>query len=122
LVFYYFICLHVCIKRSPLNRYADPDAEHREDYDGPPVKERAERRFQKKFAASASRYTFVDGVEVEAQEVTLAGEIVAQDLTPTEVEPSHLALREGLVRNFDVLWKKRQVHWLKYPPQTKRDS
>ncbi len=117
-----FMCLHACIKSSPLNRYADPDAEHREDYDGPPVKERAERRFQKKFASSASGYTVVDGVEVEVQahEYTLAGEIVAQDITPTEIEPSHLALREGLVRNFDVLWKKKQVQWLKYPPQTKR--
>ncbi len=117
--------LPVCLVRSmfrlrknlPLNRYADPDAEHREDYDGPPVNERAQRKFQRRFMESnvASKSTGVEAVEVEAQEITLAGGVVVQDLTPTEIDSGHLALREGLVRNFDVLWRKRQVHWLKYP-------
>jgi hypothetical protein len=101
-----------------LNRYADPDADYREDFDGPPVEERALRRFQKRFMEkNASISTGVKGVE--AQEVELAGGVVVQDLTPTEIDNDHVALREGLVRNFEVLWNKRQVQWLKYPKRQK---
>jgi hypothetical protein len=106
--------LYAC-ENSPLYRYADPDADHREDYDGPPVNERAQRRFHKRFMESNVASTGVEGVEAEAQEITLAGGVVVQDLTPTEIDSGHFALREGLVQNFDVLWKKRKVHWLKYP-------
>jgi hypothetical protein len=109
----------LCCTNLSLNRYADPDADHREDYDGPPVEERANRRFNKKFMERNNAALIATSVEgIEAQELVTAGGVVVQDLTPTEVDagPSgHVALRENLVRNFGVLWKKRQVQWLKYP-------
>ena len=39
--------VHICPR---LHRYRDPDADHREDFDGPPVEKRAQRRFNKRFS------------------------------------------------------------------------
>jgi hypothetical protein len=92
--------------------YTDPDAEHREDWDGPPVTQRAQRRFERRLMRGGEGS--LDCALSPAIEEEFGG-IVAPDLTPTEVEMGHVPLREALVRNFEVLWKKKQVHWLKYP-------
>lgn len=95
--------------------YDDPDADHREDWDGPPVQQRAQRRFEQRLMAGgeASWAALSPAIEEEF------GGIVAPDLTPTEVEMGHVPLREALVRNFEIMWKKKQVQWLKYPDRVK---
>jgi hypothetical protein len=108
------------MKISQLNRYADPDADHREDFDGPPVQQRAAaRRFKSRFMGSAaSLSTGVNGLGIETQEISIAPGVVVPDLTPTETDIGplgHVALRNGLIQNFSVLWAKREVQWLKYP-------
>ena len=95
-----------------MRRYDDPDADHREDYDGPPVEQRAQRRFSKRFA------TAVCGIDPVVEEVEIGGTVEA-DLTPTEIDKGHVVLRELLVRNFEVMWQKGQVQWLKYPKKPK---
>ena len=101
-------------------RYDDPDAEHREDWDGPPIEQRANRRFQKRFMTkdglAVVNSTGGDlAAEVEPQEICQIGGIVVPDTTPTEIDKGHAALREDFVRNFEILWGKKQVQWLKYP-------
>lgn len=120
LVFYFVPCFACMDGNFTIERrYADPDADHREDYDGPPVLERAERRFKSRFMGSvASVSTGADGLGIEPQQITVAPGVVVQDLTPTETDsgPSgHVALRNALIQNFSVLWAKREVQWLKYP-------
>jgi hypothetical protein len=46
--------------------------------------------------------------------------IVAPDLVLTEVEREHVPFREALVKNFEILWSKRLVEWLKYPKLHKK--
>ncbi len=84
---------------------------HREDWDGPPVQQRANRRFEQRLMKSGEQSLCALSPAIEEE----FGGIVAPDLTPTEVEMGHVPLREALVRNFEILWKKKQVQWLKYP-------
>jgi hypothetical protein len=101
-----------------MRRYCDPDADYREDYDGPPVEQRAQRRFSKRFAtAGISNQTGEIDPVVEDDEI---GGAVEADLTPTEIDTGHVALRELLVKNFEVRWQKGQVQWLKYPKRTRK--
>jgi hypothetical protein len=72
------------------------------------------RRFNKRFAGRIT----ADETELPP-DAELSG-IVAQDLVPTEVEMEHVPFREALIRNFEILWAKRQVEWLKYPKLRKR--
>jgi cation transport regulator ChaC len=74
------------------------------------------RRFNKRFAG---RITADETDNVLPPDAELSG-IVAQDLVPTEVELEHVPFREALIRNFEILWAKRQVEWLKYPKLRKR--
>jgi hypothetical protein len=106
-----------------MRRYFDPDADYREDYDGPPVEQRAQRRFSKRFATpGVSNETGDPAIDDSAIEDGEIGGAVEADLTPTEIDKGHVVLRELLVRNFEVMWQKGQVQWLKYPkkPNMKR--
>ena len=75
------------------------------------------RRFNKRYAGHIA----VDetGNVLPPDDAELSG-IVAPDLVPTEVESEHVPFREALIRNFEILWAKRQVEWLKYPKLRKR--
>ena len=106
-------------------RYDDPDAEHRADYDGPPIEQRAQsRRFQKRFMTTQDGQALLalatggdPSADVEPHEVFIGGYAV-QDTTTTEIDRGplgHAALREALVRNFEILWEQKKVQWLKYP-------
>jgi len=100
--------------------YADPDAEHREDYDGPPIAERAaaRRRFQSRRLGAAGAAIADDGAAPPIEDDAEAGagfSIIPLDYTPTEIDSAHIPLREALVKNFEVLWLMKRVQWLKYP-------
>jgi hypothetical protein len=69
------------------------------------------RRFNKRFAGHIT-LDETDNVIIRDEEFS---GIVAPDCVPTEVELEHVPFREALVRNFEVLWAKRLVEWLKYP-------
>jgi hypothetical protein len=69
------------------------------------------RRFNKRFAGKVALET--DNVPITRDEEL--GGIVAPDMVITEVELEHVPFREALIRNFEILWAKRQVEWLKYP-------
>jgi hypothetical protein len=103
-------------------RYSDPDAERREDFDGPPVQQRAERRFRKRFLipgiANAANGNDDPAPAIEPEMADPAAEtgvVAIPDLTPTELDDGHVPLREALVNHFHILWKKKKVQWLKYP-------
>ena len=100
--------------------YADPDAERREDYDGPPIEERAAARrlFQRRRLGVAGAAIADDGVPPPIEDDAEAGagfSIIPLDYTPTEIDSAHIPLREALVKNFEVLWLMKRVQWLKYP-------
>ena len=99
-----------------MRRYFDPDADYREDYDGPPVEQRARRRFSKRFT-TAEVSNHAGGIDPPV-EIEIGGAVEA-DMTPTEIDKGHVVLRELLVRNFEVMWDKGQVQWLKYPKKPK---
>jgi hypothetical protein len=101
-----------------MRRYCDPDSEYREDYDGPPVEQRALRKFSKRFA-TAEILNQAGGIDPAVEDSEIGG-VVEADLTPTEIDHGHVALRELLVKIFEVLWQKGQVQWLKYPKQKKK--
>jgi hypothetical protein len=69
------------------------------------------RRFNKRFAGSI---TVDETYNVLTRDEELSG-LVAPDLVITEVELEHAPFREALIRNFEILWSKRLVEWLKYP-------
>ena len=104
------------------HRYSDPDAERRDDFDGPPVEHRAERRFRKRFlkqgiaSAAIGIHDPPPAIEPETAET---GVVAIPDLTPTELDDGHVPLREALVNHFNHLWKKKKVQWLKYPNRRK---
>ena len=104
-----------------MHRYRDPDAEHRADWDGPPVEQRAERRFQKRFLSKgiAAAANGKDDPPPAIEENRENGVIAIPDLTPTELEDGHVPLREALVNHFHHLWRKKKVQWLKYPNRRK---
>jgi hypothetical protein len=82
------------------------------------------RRFNKRFAGNIT-VDEIDNVLTRENVLTCdeePGGIVAPDLVPTEVELEHVPLREALIRNFEILWAKRQVEWLKYPKLRKKLS
>ena len=70
------------------------------------------RRFNKRFAGSITVNETETNVLTRDEE--LSG-LVAPDLVITEVELEHVPFREALVRNFEILWSKKLVEWLKYP-------
>jgi hypothetical protein len=76
------------------------------------------RRFNKRFAGNIT----VDETDnVLTRDEELCG-IVAPDCVITEVESEHVPFREALIRNFEILWAKRMVEWLKYPKLRKKLS
>jgi hypothetical protein len=80
------------------------------------------RRFNKRFAGNIT-VDEIDNVltreNVPTRDEELGG-IVAPDLVITEVELEHVPFREALIRNFEILWTKRLVEWLKYPKLRKK--
>ena len=110
------VCVHAI---SQTLRYKDPDAERREDWDGPPVVLRAQRRFQKRLMNGGEAAMCGDVPPAIEEEF---GGAAVPDLTETLVEGGHVPLREALVRNFEILWKKKEVQWLKYPDRKKQKA
>jgi hypothetical protein len=103
-----------------LHRYRDPDADHREDFDGPPVEKRAQRRFNKRFSKTTDEVgPHVVQPAIEHEEGGEGG-LAFPDRMPTEVETGHVPLREALIRNFSVMWNSKKVEWLKYPNRKKK--
>ena len=119
---YVYACMCCCcftFSSSQTRRYRDPDADHRVDFDGPPVAQRAQRRFQQHLMVCAGIEDGAaagEGVEDEQ----LDGGIPYYDATPTEVELEHVPLREALILNFEVLWRQKKVQWLKYPKRNQQ--
>jgi hypothetical protein len=104
--------------------YLNPDAEHRRDYDGPPIEERAlnrrlfpRRRLGREGSAliAANPDDGVPPIEEDPLQSGAGYSITIPDYTKTEVDTDHIPLREALVKNFEVLWLAKQVQWLKYP-------
>ncbi len=83
------------------------------------MEQRAHRRFQKRLMMGGEAACSGDVPPAVEEEF---GGLVVPDLTPTEVEMGHVPLREALVRNFEILWQKKQVQWLKYPDRKKQQQ
>ena len=117
----------ICCSNSMTHshRYSDPDAERRDDFDGPPVEQRAERRFRKRFlkqgiaSAAIGNDNPPPAIDPEMADSAETGVVAIPDLTPTELDDGHVPLREALVNHFNHLWKKKKVQWLKYPNRRK---
>jgi hypothetical protein len=117
----------ICCSNSMTHahRYSDPDAERRDDFDGPPVEQRAERRFRQRFlkkgiaSAALGNFDPPPAIEPEMANSAETGVVAIPDLTPTELDEGHVPLREALVNHFNHLWKKKKVQWLKYPNKRK---
>ncbi len=105
--------------------FEDPDADHREDFDGPPIEDRARRRMQARYFsrnAGAEVANPVDGgpaVEdgAEARDPDLGHEDEAGvfDGVAAEVTPEHNLLVLKLVKQFQIRYDKGEVKWLKFP-------
>jgi hypothetical protein len=48
------------------------------------------------------------------------GDVGVGDVSFTERTDGHLYLREDLVKQFEIRYKKNQVHWLAYPIKKKK--
>ncbi len=95
--------------------YQDPDLDRRDDFDGPPIEARSKRRMRARFFGTSDAY---DNGGPQGHEPE--GEVGIGDLSYTERTDGHLILREDLVRQFKIRYKKEEVHWLKYPLKKKR--
>ena len=89
--------------------------DRRDDFDGPPIEARSKRRMRARHFGTSDAYDNggAQGHEPEA-------EVGTGDLSYTERTDGHLLLREDLVRQFEIRYKKEEVHWLKYPLKKKR--
>ncbi len=43
-------------------------------------------------------------------------------MAPTELTDGHIVLREKLVKQFEVRYKRDEVHWLHYPELKKKSK
>jgi hypothetical protein len=94
----------------------DPDSEHRDDFDGPPIELRANRRMRARFFPRNAGGDIVDGAEPgldPSHEVE--DEAGVPDHTATELHDEHIDLRERLVKQFEIRYKRNEVKWLKFP-------
>ncbi len=102
-------------------QYEDPDLEHRDDFDGPPIEMRSKRRMQSRYfgrnKVGNGNLPDVQGHEDEPDE---GGEVGVIDRTPTEFSSEHLQLRESLVKQFEIRYCKNLVHWLHYPTKKRK--
>jgi len=94
--------------------YEDPDLDHRDDFDGPPIAMRTTRRMQSRYFGRGNKDSNADLIEHE-DDIEDGGEVGVIDRTPTETSSGHIELREGLVRQFQIRYSKSLVHWLHYP-------
>jgi hypothetical protein len=100
--------------------FQDPDLEHREDFDGPPIEMRSKRRMHHRyFGRNAGRAEDEDGVPVGHESDLEENEPGTTDRTKTIFTDEHLVLREGLIKQFEIRYKKNLVHWLHYPKKSK---
>jgi hypothetical protein len=100
--------------------FQDPDLEHREDFDGPPIEMRSKRRMHHRyFGRNAGRAEDEDGVPVGHESDLEENEPGTTDRTKTIFTDEHLVLREGLIKQFEIRYKKNLLHWLHYPKKSK---
>jgi hypothetical protein len=104
--------------------FEDPDADHREDYDGPPIQLRANRRmqaryFQQNSAAAADPVdggpAVEDGAEARDPDLGHEDEAGVFDGVAAEVTPEHNLLILKLVKQFQIRYDRGEVKWLKFP-------
>ena len=86
-------------------KYEDPDLDHRDDFDGPPIASRATRRMQSRYFGRGNKDSNADLIEHE-DDVEDGGEVGVIDRTPTETSSEHIELRESLVMQFEIRYGK----------------
>jgi hypothetical protein len=107
-------------------QYEDPDLDHRDDFDGPPIEMRTTRRMQSRYFGRKSKVGNGNLLDLnphaleQEDEVEEGGEVGVIDRTPTEVSSEHLELRESLVKQFEIRYAKNLVHWLHYPAKKRK--
>jgi hypothetical protein len=78
---------------------------------------RSKRRLRQRYVGRANDAEIVDPVhEVENEHENAAGVL---DTTHTETTDGHIALREKLIKQFEVRYQRNEVHWLHYPQKKK---
>jgi hypothetical protein len=96
----------------------DPDSEQREDFDGPPIELRANRRMQARFFQRNSTGDLVDAA-VDGPGIDPSHEVEDEpgvhDNSVTELQDEHIDLRERLVKQFEIRYKRNEVKWLNFP-------
>ncbi len=99
--------------------FQDPDLEHREDFDGPPIEMRSKRRMHARYFGSNARNAEDENGAPVGHESDNENEPGAIDRAPTEFTDEHVQLREGLIKQFQIRYQQNRVHWLHYPKKRK---